>query len=222
MRPRGLHARLNAMPHQPTVIYSAANTQQAYLLKGILEDRGIPARVVNDAIQIAGGDLPVGWAAAARVVVISEDALKAREIAEEFDRTTGHEPTSDAFLSAPAAMEWSEWPVCPQCGERRTAHCPFCGASGSTFPLADMQDDPNGTQVLLYCNSCDDHFRPDWYRLCHRCGLDYGTGLVPEPPTTSIEWNLRSIFVVAAMIACVLAFGAYFYWLFSGGEPPAP
>ena len=70
------------MPREPTVIYSAANTQQAYLLKGILEDQGIPAWVVNDTIQIAGGDLPLGWTAAARVVVGSDTAIAARQIAE--------------------------------------------------------------------------------------------------------------------------------------------
>ena len=208
------------MPQEPIVIYSAANTQQAYLLKGILEERGIRAQVVNDAIQIAGGDLPVGWAAAPRVVVGSNDALNARQIAEEFDRETAHEPTAYDSLSEPAATEWSHWPVCPQCGERRSAHCPFCGASGIDFPLADMQDSTGERQVLLYCESCDDHFVPDWHRLCHRCGYDYGAGLEPEPPTTPIEWNSRSLLAVAAITAGFVALGAYFYWLFSSAGTP--
>ena len=204
------------MPHEPTVIYSAANTQQAYLLKGILEDRGIQARVVNEAIQIAGGDLPIGWTAAAKVVVSSESALKARQIAEEFDVQTAHEPTPDDInTSAADTAEWTDWPVCPQCGQRRSARCPFCGASGVDFPLADIQDNAGGQRVLLYCGSCDDHFLPDWARLCAACGHDYGSGFDAAPPATSIEWNPRAILVAAAILVGVLALGAYFYLLFA-------
>src|SRR5688572_23151759 len=82
------HGRLRdviPMPGEPTVIYSAANSQQAHLIKGLLEQQGIHAWVVNDAIQIAGGDLPLGWTAAARVVVSDENAQAARQFAEEFD-----------------------------------------------------------------------------------------------------------------------------------------
>ena len=39
------------MSGEPTVIYSAANVQQAYLLKGLLEERGIAAWVVNDGMR---------------------------------------------------------------------------------------------------------------------------------------------------------------------------
>src|SRR5947207_2478838 len=107
------------MSHEPTVIYSAANTQQAHLLKGLLADRGIVARVVNDAIQIAGGELPMGWTAAARVVVAESDALVARQVAEEFDRQTAHHaPLPEAVEDGEQALagvptEWDQWPVCP-------------------------------------------------------------------------------------------------------------
>ncbi|MDO5579702.1 MAG: hypothetical protein Q4G69_01070 [Planctomycetia bacterium] len=29
------------------------------------------------------------------------------------------------------------WPVCPQCGRRRTTRCPICKVSGNLFPLGD-------------------------------------------------------------------------------------
>ena len=205
------------MPHEPTVIYSAANTQQAYLLKSVLEDRGIAARVVNDAMQIAGGDLPLGWAAAARVIVSSSDAPNARQIAMEFDRQTAHEPTPDDAVSEPAATEWSDWPVCPQCGERRAARCPVCSLSGTDFALADIQDVDNGQRVLFVCNACDDHFLPEWNRRCHRCGHDYGDGWEAAPPAEIVKvgWNPRAIVVTAVLLAGVLALGAYFYFLFS-------
>jgi hypothetical protein len=135
------------MSGQPTVIYSAANTQQAHLLKGLLEQRGIAAWVVNDAIQMAGGDLPLGWAAAARVVVAEQDQPAARALAEEFDHQTAHEPIEDAAVEADELLPWADWPVCPECGERRSARCPVCGLSRIDFLLADIQELPEGERV---------------------------------------------------------------------------
>jgi hypothetical protein len=187
------------------------------LLKGLLEDYGIAARVVNDAMQIAGGDLPLGWAAAARVVVSSSDAPQARQIALEFDQQTAHEPTPDDAVSEPARAEWSDWPICPQCSERRAARCPVCGLSGTDFPLADIQDVADGERVLLVCSACDDHFLPEWNRRCHCCGHDYGDGWEAASPVeiVRVTLNPRAIAVAAVMLAGVLALGAYFYFLFS-------
>src|SRR5207302_11354040 len=133
------------MSREPTVIYSAASTQQAHLLKGLLLERGTVARVVNDSLQMAGGELPLGWTAAARVVVAEEDAPKARQIAEDFDRQTAHEPRDEESAweeadSFAAPAQWEEWPLCPACGERRPARCATCGISGTQFPLADMPE----------------------------------------------------------------------------------
>jgi uncharacterized paraquat-inducible protein A len=205
------------MSSEPTVIYSAASIQQAHLLKGLLEEQGIAARVVNDAIQIAGGDLPLGWTAAARVVVAERDALAARRLAEDFDRQTSHEPTDDNLAEPDIPEEWADWPVCPACGERRSARCPVCGATGTSFPLADFQPSDSGQRVLLVCPDCDDHMLPEWYRLCPRCGHDYGDGIEtnrPSRPTIEIsrgEWIVAGLIVVAG-----LTMVAYFVWLFSG------
>src|SRR5262245_66242676 len=98
------------MSSEPTVIYSAASIQQAHLLKGLLEEEGIAARVVNDAIQIAGGDLPLGWTDAARVVVAGRDALAARRLADEFGRQTGREPTGGNLAGAEITAQVPEWP----------------------------------------------------------------------------------------------------------------
>jgi predicted RNA-binding Zn-ribbon protein involved in translation (DUF1610 family) len=205
-----------AVSGQPTVIYSAANSQQAHLLKGLLEERGITARVVNDAIQIAGGDLPLGWTAAARVVVGEDDAPRARQLAEEFDRQTAHEPT-DIDPPASELEEWKQWPLCPECGERRSARCPVCGTSGTSFLLADVEDSAAGQRVFLLCDSCDDHMLPEWYRLCPRCGHDFGSGVEVSPATPSL-WKMSGMewLVVALTLLGGLALAAYFLWLFSG------
>ena len=213
------HGRVHdgiAMSGQPTVIYSAASTQQAYLLKGLLEEQGIAARVVNDAIQLAGGDLPLGWAAAARVVVDQDDALQARQLAEDFDRQTAHEPTDYDLPSAEVAA-WSDWPVCPDCGERRSARCPVCGASGTDFPVADIQASGTDQRIMLVCQDCDDHILPEWYRLCPRCGHDFGEGVEVIRSAQPVIDISRSEWLVAALtVMGGLALGAYFLWLFSG------
>jgi hypothetical protein len=205
------------MSSEPTVIYSAASIQQAHLLKGLLEEQGITARVVNDAIQIAGGDLPLGWTAAARVVVAERDAVAARRLAEDFDRQTAHEPTDDDWPEPDTFEDWTDWPVCPVCGERRSARCPVCGATGTKFPVADFQPSEAGQRVLLMCADCDDHMLPEWYRLCPRCGHDYGDGIEVSRPARGTIGMSRGEWVVAAVtvIAC-LAMAAYFVWLFGG------
>lgn len=210
------------MSGQPTEIYSAASTQQAYLLKGLLEEQGIAAWVVNDAIQIAGGELPVGWRAAAKVVVGAADALEARRIAEEFDQRTSHEASPDEVMKqAAATTEWADWPRCPECGERREARCTVCGLPGSKFPLADIDDTGPQPRVLLICQACDDHFLPEWYRLCHRCGYDYGEGIVIDTPDDPEEAaDNRRLWVVGILLALIVAaLLAYFAWLTLDGRP---
>jgi len=203
------------MPGQPTVIYSAASIQQAYLLKGLLEEQGILARVVNDAIQIAGGDLPLGWTSAAKVVVSDQDASAARELAEEFDRQATLEPAEGEVSEMPPS-QWEEWPVCPQCGERRSARCPICLSSGSSFDLADLQPSGKADRVLLFCPDCDDHFLPEWYRRCARCGHDFEDGIEVIPVTTArLPTGAGEWLVVAVLIGFALALSAYFLWLFS-------
>jgi len=203
------------MSSEPTVIYSAANTQQAHLLKGLLEQQGIGAWVVNDAIQIAGGDLPLGWTAAARVVVAESNALRARQLAEDFDQQTAHEPTADDQADDVPLSAWADWPACPGCGERRSARCSVCGVSGTNFPLADVQDTTSGQQVLLKCADCDDLMRPEWYRLCARCGHDFGDGIeVSHDGRSTFAFDRRMAIVLALLVAGALVPALYFMWLF--------
>jgi hypothetical protein len=204
------------MPGEPTVIYSAANPQQAHLIKGLLEQQGIQAWVVNDAMQIAGGELPLGWTAAARVVVSDENAVEARRFAEEFDLATSHESPDEEVLEPQPLQPWPDWPVCPKCDERRPARCHVCGASGASFPLADIVETESGHDVLLKCEDCDDLIKPQWYRLCARCGHDFGDGIeVGQPARRLIEFNRRGAIVVAALTALAALLIGYFFWLFS-------
>ena len=68
------------MADRPVEIFRAANSQHAQMLRQMLEERGIKAFIVNEALQTAGGDLPLGWTAAPRILVAEEDAVKGRLI----------------------------------------------------------------------------------------------------------------------------------------------
>ena len=197
------------MSGQPTIIYHAANAQQAHLLKGLLEERGMAAWVVNDAIQMAGGELPLGWTAAACVVVGEGDAVEARQFAEEFDHKTSQEPAPELDEGADQSPEWENWPTCPECQERRAIRCPICGVSGTKFELADIQESESGPRVLLMCEACDDHFRPEMFRRCHHCGYDYGDGYEIESATPRPEDVNRRVWLLAAglIIATALLIG---------------
>ncbi len=202
------------MSGPPTVIYHAASAQQAHILKSVLEERGIAAWVVNDNIQVAGGELPLGWTAAACVAVGETDAAEARLIAEEFDRTTAHEPAAEPAESGPPApAEWNDWPACPQCQTRRQVQCSICGSSGDQFALADMIESGGQSVVLLICPSCDDHFRPEMFRLCPRCGYDFGDGISFDGPPSPLDASPRMWVVFGIMAAGAAILAAYFYAL---------
>jgi len=207
------------MAGQPTVIYSAASTQQAHLLKGLLEEQGIAASVSNDAIQLAGGELPLGWTAAARVVVAEEDAAEARALAEEFDTQTAHEPTDDDSAEPEPLADWADWPTCPQCGQRRSARCPVCGASRTDFRLADVQESAGRQQVFLKCDDCDDVIIPQWYRFCAACRHDFGNGIEPSQISAETQSAGRvSTYVLTGLVVAAAGLLLYFAWLFAANR----
>jgi hypothetical protein len=198
---------------EPTIIYRAANTQQAHLLKGLLEERGVAAWVVNDSIQMGSGELPLGWTAAACVVVGLSDADEARRFAEEFDARTAEEPAPDPAGAAKPA-EWDDWPTCPECHERRSIRCPVCGVSGTQFALTDIQETPSGPRVMLMCADCDDHFLPEMFRRCHHCGHDYGDGYEVEPVAPAVDTaNYRVWLIIAGLIVGTALLLGYFAFI---------
>jgi len=68
--------------------------------------------------------------------------------------------------------------------------------------------------VLLLCASCDDHFLPEWYRLCPRCGFDFGDGVEIGRTNALPLMTARAWIVLGWMIAGAAVFLAYFVWLF--------
>jgi hypothetical protein len=209
------------MSDQPTVIYTAANPLDAHELKNLLADEGIEAYVINDALQAVTGEVPLGWATAARVLVAQRDALRARTLAEAFDRQTvaaRREPRSEA-ATATTLMALA---LCPACGRPRTAVCPICETAGADFLSGDMPpaaEPAEGAEAaeretrLLICPTCDEPFEPGYLRDCEWCGQDCGDGIrLPAPPVEDATEapNARAIAAALGMIVIIAAIMAYF------------
>ena len=70
-------------------VYSAKDIMEAHIVSGLLESRGIPAKVSGDYLQGGIGELP-----AMDLIVVwvnDEDVQAARKIIEEYDRGGGDE-----------------------------------------------------------------------------------------------------------------------------------
>jgi len=149
------------MPEDQTVIYTARTSQEAHLLRNLLAELGMPATVENDLLEGGSGVDVSGWTTQARVVVAGQHAEEARRIALEFERKCIAESAEPEPLRgepehrppAPAADpdgSWPDdeettadtildaWPICPECGAKRTTQCPICKTTGDDFPAVDM------------------------------------------------------------------------------------
>lgn len=136
--------------------------QDAHLLKNALEDAGIQAMVTNEVLQGGSGVDIVGWPTSCRVMVAEDDALKARQIALEFDRRISdgfreQEPLSEQDGEETEVID--QWPLCPSCGKRRLTRCPICNTAGTDFPpghqnTADFLGLPETSDDALSSCSC--------------------------------------------------------------------
>jgi Putative prokaryotic signal transducing protein len=196
-----------SMSGKQIVICTAANLPQAHLLRNVLEELGIPASITNDAVQFAVGEAPAGWATAPRVVVDEQQAELARRVALEFEAAGRSSRLRDEIADetdSSAGRETVAWPVCPKCGRRRTAICPFCGSTGDDTPPADLSyqateehagDEAATAELLpgrpsigarrnwLLCPTCEEPFEAQYECACAKCGHDFGDGIKrPDAP----------------------------------------
>lgn len=117
-----------------------------------------------------------------------------------------------------------DWPVCPECQQRRQTVCPVCKVAGDDFPLGDSLPTPaplestspseptteaDEPEILLMCETCDEAFLPRHYRLCEKCGHDFGEGIEVDG-TAGEDLNSRVVFVLVAMVLLIAALSAFF------------
>jgi hypothetical protein len=204
------------MADELAVIYTAANVVQAHLLRNALAEAGIHAQVTNDVLQAAGGDLPLGWTIAPRVLVAREQEVEARRLAEEYDSrlSQNREQIADEADDRSTVAQ----PNCPSCGRVRTAICPSCHTSGRDFAQAEPIAGADGEQATrLICPVCDEPFEGGYLRQCEWCGHDFGEGLetpavVTAPAVEPMNW--RVAVVGLSVVAIIGGLLAYFSSLF--------
>lgn len=118
---------------------------------------------------------------------------------------------------------WREWPLCEQCGGRRQTVCGFCGAAGVDFPLAEQiaaarplrraaDAADAAAPPLLLCEACDEPFRPQFYRVCHRCGHEHADGREVGEEPLAVSPRILGVILALGLLAAIG--GAYLTWLF--------
>jgi hypothetical protein len=131
-------------------------------------------------------------------------------------RSGGTEPTDDdADGQVP---DDSRHLRCPDCGQPRTAICPFCQTSGGRFKIAFTFDAerPSEGPAMLICPTCDEPFEAAYLRHCEACGHDFGSGLEAPPVASPNEvepMNVRVLAIALAGLALIVGLLAYFAML---------
>lgn len=218
------------------VVYAARTMQDAHLLRNFLEEQGIRAIVTNTAIESGAGVDVLGWATLARVAVNEENATRARQIAEEFDRTISPRGESDDAdeaavdemgVRAEAGVREEtlsgSWPRCPGCRTPRITKCPACGTSGTGFPRADDtgEAEPEAVpETLLLCIECDEPFVPEYASQCEWCGHEFSDGFSPTSPTETDTLSPGLLAVAGATLAVVVGLLVYFAVLLGHSATP--
>jgi hypothetical protein len=95
-------------------LYTAANLPEAYLLLHRLLQAGIDARVLNEHAQGGLGEIPFTHAYPEVWVMVPEDAVRARQILQEFERRAASSATVR----------------CGECGETNPADFEICWRCG--------------------------------------------------------------------------------------------
>ncbi len=135
----------------PVEIYRARSLQEAYALRLALEDEGVPARIDNEMLQNAVGELPGGWATAPRILVEPADAVKARAILEKIlQRAKGLEERDGTPMRCLACGEpMGNADACPACGwtfHTEAGEPPEAGVEATPPEAAKTEQNTNGPE----------------------------------------------------------------------------
>jgi hypothetical protein len=111
----------------PVEVYSARHAAEAHWVRARLEEAGIAACVVGEALQGALGDIPFE-AAAPRVWVRRSDAAPARSLIAQYEDELRHgdgQPSQAEIRDAEATDGF-----CYHCGEPAARGQPTCAVCG--------------------------------------------------------------------------------------------
>ena len=215
-------------------IYRAKNAQQATLLKNLLEDEGIDAQISNQSLGAGIGEALGGWSFAPQVLVRRRDVEHARALADDWDERLADKVKDELNemeidILHGKAQTW-EPPLCAICKEPRPAICPNCECTGTDFEPAEfLQADGSGgiltaedketeheidpKELRLMCTVCDKSFQPQYVRHCQKCGYDFGDGVEFSAHASDVQFNVRAITLILAMLVLGLIAATYFFFI---------
>ncbi|MEP3480642.1 MAG: DUF2007 domain-containing protein [Fuerstiella sp.] len=94
-------------------VYRAKNPLQGGLVVAMLEQNQIASSMDGAILAAGGGELPLGWSTAPRVMVSSEDFEEARRVVSEWEAAGVARAAADDSAQAKVQAMWS----CPNCAE---------------------------------------------------------------------------------------------------------
>ena len=128
----------------PVELYRAGSLPEAHAIRIMLDAEGVEARVGNELLQGALGELPFGWATAPTIVVDRRDVPKAKYLLEEYLRSVTprgeNEVDDDARLKCLACgTDMGEGEVCRKCGWSYGSDLEASHPEANAEPSADVQ-----------------------------------------------------------------------------------
>lgn len=224
-------------------VYTASTTGQADIARLALEEAGIQAAVTSGGLENILGFAAVGAHALPNVMVAESDVAAAKQVIEGltkdpgylvWDKATVRGPESQAAES-PKDEALDAWPLCPDCKKPRVTICPICSTSGSNFPRAYDNFNPDETErvvqiensdaapppaeqrLAVICTTCDEPWLARFLRRCEWCGHDFGVGLkfdYVQPVREKIDpMNPRAVLLIALMGGAMAGILAWFWLL---------
>lgn len=103
----------------------------------------------------------------------------------------------------------AQWPSCPACNRPRTAACPVCGTSGTSFEPAETPLGESGEVTTVWlCPICDEVCEQPFLDRCEWCGHAFVAGGDHQYPAPvddvhagRLAWLLLGIGVVLVTLA---------------------
>ena len=103
---------------EPVELYRARGADEAHVVRALLEEAGIPARVDGELLGGIVGEVPFGWVTAPRIMVPRGRLEVAEAVLADFlaraGRAAGPAAGDQACLACGAEM--GDEPVCRACG----------------------------------------------------------------------------------------------------------
>ena len=204
-------------------IYRPANPPQASILRSLLQNNGIHVHVDGSDMEMATGELPMGFATAPHIRVFKKDEGDARAIIEDFENGKYAEVT-EGWQGVDYADGGFDWPECPRCSELRYAVCPECEFAGIDFEaeaIYEVSLDAQGEMTdhtpqphLLKCPICSTKSTPQFTDICWSCkftntdDISTTTDEFSLPEYSNVNWP---VILTGVVVGAILLIGLVYF-----------